>query len=65
MLFGLIGGPLAYITGEKLGGITLVNEFAALTALGIGWAIMMPLLLWLSKNFDGITKQPGTLPEAA
>ena len=64
-VFGLVGGPLAYITGQKLGGITLVNETAALAALGIGWAILMPLLLWLSKNFDGIQKQPAAVPEAA
>ncbi len=64
VVFGLFGGPLAYIAGQKLGGITLVNEVAALTALGIGWAIIMPTLLWLSKNFDGIEKQPAAVPEA-
>lgn len=57
-VFGLFGGPLAYLAGQKLGGITLVNEVAALAALGIGWAIFMPLLLWLSKNFDGIEAKP-------
>ncbi|MDJ0910705.1 MAG: DUF2878 domain-containing protein [Woeseiaceae bacterium] len=64
-VFGLIGGPLSYIAGQKLGGVVLVNEVAALAALGIGWAIFMPLLLWLSKNFDGIEPQPATVPKAA
>ncbi len=64
-VFGLFGGPLAYIAGQKLGGITLVNEVAALTALGIGWAAIMPFLLWLSKTFDGIEPEPAGMAEAA
>jgi len=37
-----------------LGGIVLTNQIAALTALAVGWAIMMPLLMWLSENLDGM-----------
>ena len=62
MIFGLIGGPLAYLGGEKLGGIDLVNQFAALTALGIGWALMMPILLWLSETFDGMSDTAAGTP---
>ena len=60
-IFGLIGGPLAYLGGEKLGGIDLVNQYAALAALGIGWAVMMPILLWLSEVFDGMS-EPAAVP---
>jgi hypothetical protein len=56
-VFGLAGGPMAYIAGEKLGGIVFVNEFAALAALGIGWAAMMPVLLRLSEVFDGMSER--------
>jgi len=52
--FGLYGGPAAYIAGQQLGGIVLTNQVAALIALGIGWAIMMPILMWLSENLDGM-----------
>jgi hypothetical protein len=52
-LCGFFGGPITYLTGQKLGGIVLVDQVAALLALGIGWAIMMPLLLSLSAVFDG------------
>jgi hypothetical protein len=62
-LFGLFGGPMAYIAGQKLGGIDLVNQFAALAALGIGWAVMMPILLRLSETFDGMSELPAGLPE--
>lgn len=53
VLFGLVGGPLAYFTGEKLGGIVLVDFTAAMLALGIGWGVMMPLLTLLATRFDG------------
>ena len=56
-LFGLWGGPTTYLAGQKLGGIVLVNPLAASLALAIGWAIMMPALMWLSENLDGMPGQ--------
>ena len=60
--FGVVGGPLAYYTGERLGGIMLVEFTAAMIALGIGWSIMMPLLSALSRRFDGIEPRAGDQP---
>lgn len=54
-LTGLVGGPMSYYTGAKLGGVVLVDPFAALTALGLGWALLMPVLLFLADRFNGIT----------
>ena len=56
--FGLLGGPVTYLAGQKLGGIVLVDQLAALLALGIGWAVMMPILLRLSESFDGFAAVP-------
>ena len=53
-LLGLIGGPMSYYGGAKLGGLMFINTTAALTALAIGWAIVTPFLVWLSERFDGI-----------
>ncbi len=53
-LLGFYGGPASYIAGEALGGIVFNNQFAALAALALGWAIMMPMLMWLSENLDGM-----------
>jgi hypothetical protein len=53
-IFGFFGGPASYIAGQKLGGIVLDNEHAALAALAIGWAVIMPLLIRLSENLDGM-----------
>lgn len=51
ILFGAIGGPLAYIAAEKLGAVTLTNT--SLFILSFGWAILTPVLLKLSERFDG------------
>jgi len=53
-VFGFYGGPASYIAGQALGGIILSEPVAALSALAIGWAIMMPLLMRLAENFDGM-----------
>jgi len=53
-LLGFYGGPASYIAGQQLGGIVLINQAAALVALAIGWAVMMPILMWLSENLDGM-----------
>ena len=53
-LFGFYGGPTSYIAGQALGGILLVNQVAALAALAIGWAVMMPLLMRLAESLDGM-----------
>ena len=57
-LFGLIGGPLAYYTGFKLGGIEFDNFSAAMVALGAGWALVVPLLLVLAERFNGMDGNP-------
>lgn len=43
--FGLVGGPLSYLAGEKLGAITLTEPAAAIAALGLGWAVTLPVLM--------------------
>jgi Protein of unknown function (DUF2878) len=53
ILFGAIGGPLAYMGAAKLGAATLNALPASYIALSIGWAILTPLLLKVSEKFDG------------
>jgi hypothetical protein len=66
-LFGAAGGPLAYLAGAKLGGITLVSSEAALIALALGWAAIMPLLTYLAARLDGtrVTMRSAALAPAA
>lgn len=53
-MLGFCGGPASYIAGQQLGAIVLNNQVAALLALALGWAVMMPLLMRLSENLDGM-----------
>jgi hypothetical protein len=53
ILFGAIGGPLAYMSAEKLGAVTLNSMPASYIALGVGWAILTPILVFLAQKFDG------------
>lgn len=60
--FGAIGGPMAYLGGEKLGALELVEPTAALVALAIGWAVLTPALLQLARRFDGFVNPRDALP---
>ena len=59
--FGLVGGPLAYYAGHRIGGIVFVNETAALAMLAIGWAVMMPVLMRIGETLDGISTDSDTV----
>ena len=54
---GAIAGPLTYIAGTKLGAMEFLNQEAALTALGIGWAAMLPALVALGTRLDGFVNR--------
>jgi len=56
VLFGAIGGPLAYMGAAKLGAVTLNLMPASYIALSLGWAILTPLMLRLSAKFDGFER---------
>ena len=53
VLFGAIGGPLAYTAAERLGAVALNSMPNSYLALSIGWAILTPMLMILSQKFDG------------
>lgn len=47
--FGLIGGPLAYYSGARLGALSLhPNLPLAVIVIGVEWALVTPLALWLA-----------------
>lgn len=54
-LLGAIGGPLAYLAGQRLGGIDLVQPTPALIALALGWGLVMILLIDLARRLDGFS----------
>jgi len=47
---GLVGGPAAYYSGQRLGAVHLASPmWRSLLALGVAWAIAIPLLLWVAR----------------
>jgi hypothetical protein len=50
-MLGAVAGPLSYHGGAKLGAVTLhPNSAFSIAALAVGWAIVMPLLVWLAHG---------------
>jgi hypothetical protein len=62
---GAVGGPLAFLAGERLGGVVFADHAAAITALALGWALLMPLMLVLAKRFDGFGEAHDAAPAVA
>lgn len=52
-LLGAIGGPAAYYAGARLGALELTAAGLALSAIGVGWAFLAPMLLGAARRFDG------------
>lgn len=52
-VFGAVGGPVAYYAGHRLGAVGFTDTLMALTAVAVGWAVIMPLLMALTKRFNG------------
>lgn len=63
LVFGAIGGPLAYFGGARLGALEFIDPTAALTALAVGWGLLTPLLLVIARRWDGYARPVNLLPE--
>ena len=53
-LLGAVFGPLSFMGGVRMGGARFVDEPAALVTLVAMWAVLMPLVMWVSDRFDGV-----------
>ncbi|MCP5144507.1 MAG: DUF2878 domain-containing protein [Gammaproteobacteria bacterium] len=52
-LFGAVGGPLAFLAGERLGAVHFPDTIITMMALAVGWAALFPLLVRIAANNDG------------
>ena len=52
VLFGAVGGPVAYYAGERLGALSFTDSMLGLTAVAVGWALATPLLLALARRLE-------------
>lgn len=53
VVFGAVGGPLAFLAGERLGSVTFSDRQMAITLLAIGWAVLFPLMMKFAGHYDG------------
>jgi len=60
-LIGAVGGPLAYLAGERLGGLQMPDPVLALGAQALGWAVLLPTLTRLATRLNGFgARSPST-----
>lgn len=50
-LLGAVGGPLSYAAAARMGACSYEGP-ASLAALGFGWALLMPLLLAVTRRLE-------------
>jgi hypothetical protein len=55
---GALCGPLAYWAAVRLGAVEFVHPLRAITALSLGWSMLMPALMRLSQRYDGFAADP-------
>jgi hypothetical protein len=59
-LLGLVGGPVAFLSGSRLGAVTFpAGTPIALAALGLVWATVTPLLLAVAARLGTRTGERG------
>lgn len=63
-LLGAIAGPFSYWAATRLGALQFLQPIEAISALSAGWAVIMPLLMALSRRYDGILPAKIAAPHA-
>jgi hypothetical protein len=53
-LLGAVAGPLSFRAGAALGALRFSRPLPALLTLGAGWMVLLPLLIVLSRRFNGV-----------
>jgi hypothetical protein len=53
-VLGAVAGPLSFRGGAALGAVRFAQPLAATVTLAIGWAVLLPVLILLSRHWDGV-----------
>lgn len=51
-IFGGLGGPMSFLAGEKAGAVSFSDTTTALVVIGLGWAVLLPLLVRYAARND-------------
>ena len=52
VLFGAVGGPMAFWAGQRLGAVQIPGPWPGLLAQAAGWAVILPVLMQLARRLD-------------
>jgi len=52
-LLGAVAGPLSFRAGASLGALQFLQPKLAALTLAAGWAVILPLLILVSRRWDG------------
>ena len=64
-LFGVLGGPIAFVAGERLGAVTLARPLApGLVRLGVAWGVALCVCAVFARA-SGSVPRPEAAPEGA
>jgi hypothetical protein len=53
-LLGAFAGPVSFHAGAALGALRFVKVIPATVSLAIGWAVLLPFIIVLSRRWDGV-----------
>lgn len=57
---GALGGPMAFAAGAGMGAVAFSSQWLALFIIGVGWAVLLPLLALVSETItDSTWLEPG------
>lgn len=62
-LIGAVAGPLAFLSGARLGAAELLEPQRALALLALEWAIVLPILTACARRLDGVALAPPAAPK--
>ena len=55
-LLGAVAGPLSFRAGAALGALRFVQPTPAIVSLAVGWALLLPGVVALSRRWDGVSR---------
>lgn len=55
---GAVGGPMSFVAGEKAGAVAFGDPVVSLVVIGLGWAVLLPLLVAIAQFVEADTLRP-------
>jgi hypothetical protein len=55
-VLGAVAGPLSFRAGAALGALRFVKPWPAMFALAVGWSMLLPVLVLMSRRWDGVRR---------